>query len=224
MRNFWEWLRRIVHLELKLSDEAIRKYSIRDCIVAFFQTCIERIDENVTRDGWEEDMMLEKWEKLELLYVENEMNSFHAKRAEYCLKEIPKRILDGPVFRSQIFDKEIEFLILDEEFGEMIPAVVSFREEEFRKRLKNADKNAITEDKISIVFSSPIEDIAIYQYESEGGFTILKLWECIYTGYIKTYNKENEKNRPLDYDLTDLFIKRIWYNPNTSTIKLNIIV
>ena len=93
---------------------------------------------------------------------------------------------------------------------------------------------------ISIFFEYPLSHPATFEYSSETGFTRRKILECVYQGYKKIYDEENEtgvkeskdkvpiENRPRSngkygiwgHYIDQLFIEHLEFNVKTSLLKL----
>ena len=112
------------------------------------------------------------------------------------------------------------------------PTVVDYGSEYTRNRIVDPDELVIKEEKITIRFTYPLSVKVYLEFENEGGFTKLDLFRCIYEGYKKIYDEEeNEVGDPGIYErlynrreshgkygiwghyIEDLFLEIIFYDP-----------
>ena len=112
------------------------------------------------------------------------------------------------------------------------PTIIDYEVEEFRNRIIDPDELLIKEEKITILFTYPLSIKVKFEFENKGGFTRLDLFRCIYEGYKKIYDEEEEEvGDPGTYDrlynrrksngkygiwghyIDDLFLEIIFYDP-----------
>lgn len=132
----------------------------------------------------------------------------------------------------------INIQLLIKDFG--TPSVDYYQDEEMRNNVINPNDIVIKDDKIFIRFTYPLSKDTTFEYENKGGFTRLDLYRCIYEGYKKIYDEEEEvvgdpgtlSQRVLNrarsegpygiwgHYLSELWIERIFYNPQTKTVEI----
>ncbi len=111
--------------------------------------------------------------------------------------EIKNKIHNSP----EILDKN-EFLSNSDQanYGEIdiildewgIPAITDYENDERKNLLQKPNQIVIKDEKIKILFSYPLSTEVYLEYVNEGGFSRLDLWRCIYNGYKKIYDEEQE--------------------------------
>lgn len=131
----------------------------------------------------------------------------------------------------------IQLLIRD--YG--TPSVNYFADEKMRNNVINAHDLVINNENIFILFRYPLSTEVIFEYENSGGFTRLDPYRCIYEGYKRIYDEEeNAVGDPGSYGnvlnrrrskgpygiwghyLSELWIEKISYNLQEKTINLYI--
>ena len=119
------------------------------------------------------------------------------------------------------------------------PPVDYYQNEEMRKKVIDPDKLVINDEKIKIRFTYPLSSEQIFIYENKGGFTRLDVYRCIYEGYKKIYDEEeeavgdpgiygnvlNRKRSDGPYGIWGHYIGELWiegitYNTQTKTIDM----
>lgn len=129
----------------------------------------------------------------------------------------------------------IQLLVKD--FGS--PAVIDYEDEEIREQLVHPNALVIKDEKISIEFRYPLSVKVFFDYERKGGFRRLDLFKCIYEGYKKIYEEEEQEvgdpgtyerlyNRRRSFGtygiwghyLGELYIEGISYDPDTKKVSL----
>lgn len=112
------------------------------------------------------------------------------------------------------------------------PTIIDYEVEEVRNRLVEPDELIIKEEKITILFTYPLSVKVKFEFENKDGFTRLDLFRCIYEGYKKIYDEEEEEvGDPGTYDrlynrgkshgkygiwghyMDDLYLEIIFYDP-----------
>ena len=128
---------------------------------------------------------------------------------------------------------------IDFEIGEGCPSVVSYNDKNRRHELQNAEDLVIEDEKIKILFNYPLSTEVTLEFENIGGFTRMDVFRCIYEGYKKIYDEEEEDagdpgsapnllNRGESegrygiwgHYISELYIEQIFYNETTKTISM----
>jgi len=143
--------------------------------------------------------------------------------------------------RMQFFypDKEIFEIFYNLDNGKACVYVIHYEEQEIIDAIIDPKRLLIKEETISIKFSYPLTNKVTFEYNNKEGFTRMDLLRCIYEGYKKIYETEEEDaGDPGTYEklynrrtsegrygiwghyLNDLIIEGMVYDSKTKLVEL----
>lgn len=98
----------------------------------------------------------------------------------------------GVEIELKIFGKFQNYFSGEEIEHAWVPNLIDYNEKEIRDKIINPDDIVIKEEEIEILFDYPLSQTVLMKFHSPKGFSRIYLWKCIYDGYKKIYDEEEE--------------------------------
>ena len=128
-----------------------------------------------------------------------------------------------------------------EEFGRLPASVSGYEEDYVVDHIINPDEVVIEAETIHVTFRYPLSVEVVFDYTNDGGFTRKGLYRCIYEGYKKIFDEEEQEvGDPGIYErlynrrrsegkygiwghyMDDLWLEIIFYDPINNLVTLAI--
>jgi hypothetical protein len=137
-------------------------------------------------------------------------------------------------------EKRIEIMYdTHDGYGVMCARVDDYEQDYVREGVINPDEIVIPDEETTILFTYPLSRKVEFTYTQKGGFTRMNLYRCIYEGYKKIYDAEEEAvGDPGTYEMlynrrtsegpygiwghymNDLIIEFVLYYPESKSVRL----